>query len=166
VPEAISDKYRNKADALKADVVRQFRELSHHIENSHHPEERLLEESMQKNGKLKNLQLTLTEFHVIACIGDSGQANQTLISKCLNITNAGVYKNILKLAEKKLIETLKLPNNKKEVHYRLTLLGEEIYKLHSELHRIIEHDFLERLSGFTVKELSTVSRFLSEFDKQ
>jgi DNA-binding MarR family transcriptional regulator len=167
VPEAISDKPRRgaiKADALKADVIRQFRELSHHIENNHHPEEHLLAKGMQKDERFKNIQLTLTEFHIISCIGDNGRANQTQISKTLNLTNAGVYKNTLKLTEKQVIEALKLPTNKKEVYYRLTGLGEEIYKLHSEVHRVAEQDFFERLSNWTNRDLAAVSRFLLEFD--
>jgi DNA-binding MarR family transcriptional regulator len=168
VPEVTSDKRSrlkiNKTEILKADVIRQFRELSHHIENNEHPEERLLELEMRKVEQLKDVQLTLTELHIISSIGDNGQANQTQISKALNLTSAGIYKNALKLLEKQIISALKLPTNKKEVYYRLTALGGEIYKLHSELHKVAEQNFLERLNNFTYRELDAISRFLTEFD--
>jgi DNA-binding MarR family transcriptional regulator len=169
VPEAISDnsahpRKTRKSDALKSEVIKRFGELAHHIENNHHPEEYLLAKAMQRVEKLKELRLSLTEFHIISCIGDNGQANQTLVSKSVNLSNAGVYKNTLKLSDKKVIKLEKLPNNKKEVHYRLTPLGEELYRIHSEMHRITEQNFMERLSGFTIRELASINRFLSEFD--
>ncbi len=114
---------------------------------------------------LKNTRISLTECHIIACIGANGSANGTFIAKTLNTTKGSISKTAAKMSEKSLINTERLPNNKKEVHYSLTDLGKELYRLHENMHGKAKDEFALKLEKFTACELETIRAFLDTVNK-
>ncbi|MED1936105.1 MarR family transcriptional regulator [Bacillus subtilis] len=80
-----------------------------------------------------------SEVHCIESI-EHGNTNVTKLAETLYMTRGAISKMTKKLIEKGLIESYQKPDNKKEIHFRLTEQGKEIYKIHDKLHK----EFLER----------------------
>ena len=75
-----------------------------------------------------------TEMHTIDFIGKTTDPNVTKIAQKLNLTKAAISKIIKKLLNKKAIEIYKNPSNKKEIYYKLTSLGIEVFNKHKNMH--------------------------------
>lgn len=109
--------------------------------------------------------LTLSELHVIDCIGNNKLCNTMFISKQLDITKGGISKISSKLLSKELIKATKLENNKKEIYYSLTRLGEDVYKIHKKLHQEEEKEIIKMISKYNKDELNTILKFLDDIIK-
>ena len=144
-------------------VLMLYEKLTYHIENDEHSEEKLLRRELSVNKKLRDVKLSLTESHVIACIGDNEKTNGTFIAKSLNITKGGVSKAAAKLLQKGMIDDMRQPDNRKEVYYVLTELGREVYLAHAHMHEKSQDDLRDVLDKYSENELDTVSKFLSDF---
>lgn len=148
---------------MKVDkVLELYESLTYQIENEEHGEEKLLSKELSSHKLLKNTKLSLTECHVVACIGDNDTANGTFIAKTLNITKGGVSKAAAKLIQKKMIKSLRMQDNKKEVYYELTELGKQLHYAHSIMHERAKEHQRKVLAGYTDQELSVVAKFLKD----
>ena len=76
-----------------------------------------------------------TEMHTIDSIGKIENPNVTKIAQNMDLTKAAISKIIKKLILKKSIETYQNPDNKKEIYYKLTPLGQKIYENHLVMHK-------------------------------
>lgn len=97
---------------------------------------------------------TPSELHCIDYIGKNAECNVTKLSDAFLMTRSAISKLSKKLIKKNLIESYQKPENKKEVYFRLTDLGKELYDLHEKVHiqlherdkdildNIGDHDFL------------------------
>ncbi|MGL5415076.1 MAG: MarR family transcriptional regulator [Clostridium sp.] len=81
-----------------------------------------------------------SEVHCIEYIGSHVDANVTELSLGLYMTRSAISKLTKKLMDKDYIESYKKPENKKEIYFRLTKKGEDIHKVHENLH----NEFKER----------------------
>jgi DNA-binding MarR family transcriptional regulator len=75
------------------------------------------------------------EVHYIECIGSHSEPNVTKIAEALYMTRGAISKMTKKLEGKGLIESYQKPENKKEIYFRLTKSGQEIYDIHEQLHQ-------------------------------
>lgn len=116
-------------------------------------------------------ELTLSEVHCLDYIGRLEVPNVTGIAKAMRMTRGGITKLTSKLVGKGYIEKHSIQGNRKEVHFRLTDLGREIYLKHERIHeearmretaffstfskgeQKVITDFLERLNGFTLSKI-------------
>ncbi|RAW11795.1 MarR family transcriptional regulator [Paenibacillus taichungensis] len=92
-------------------------------------------------------EMTVTMLHVLDAIGTLEPVNGITISKQFGFSKGTVSKITRRLVSQKIIVTESLPDNKKEVLFRTTSLGKEIYRLHQGLHHQIDlgvHHFLQR----------------------
>ncbi|KAL1110065.1 hypothetical protein AAG570_014045 [Ranatra chinensis] len=151
----------NRGEKL-VQIAELFEQITYSIENNEHSEEKLLTRELKKYKALKGVPLSLTECHVVACIGKYGGANGTMLSKELNITKGGISKAANKLMEKSIIVAEKLPNNKKEIHYKLSPLGELVYEAHEHMHKKANEQFLNMLSKYSDTELIAINGFLKD----
>jgi len=67
------------------------------------------------------------------------------------------------LVSKKLIKKESLPNNKKEILFRTTPLGKEIFLAHQAFDQKMENGFIQFLGQYNSKELDLVVRILQDF---
>jgi DNA-binding MarR family transcriptional regulator len=79
---------------------------------------------------------TFLEVHCIDLIEEKMEdPNVTKLSKTLHVTRGAISKTIKKLIEDGAIEKYQKPENKKEIYYKLTPVGKNIYfeleKMHS-----------------------------------
>ncbi|SET07310.1 MarR family transcriptional regulator [Paenibacillus sp. NFR01] len=81
-----------------------------------------------------------SEVHCIEYIGQHADSNVTKLAEAFYMTRSAISKITKKLMDKDLIESYQKPENKKEIYFRLTKQGEDIYKIHEDLHQ----EFRER----------------------
>lgn len=107
-------------------------------------------------------ELTLSELHVIACIGKQGQVNVTAISQEMDMTRGAISKISTKLLQRGYLVKNQRADNQKEVHFQLTPMGDEIFRLHEELHEQAERRIERFLQKYSSSELAFIDRLLSD----
>ncbi|AUM64469.1 MarR family transcriptional regulator [Brevibacillus laterosporus] len=126
----------------------------------HQHEENL---KQRRTGLLKLTgELTLSELHVIACIGKQGQVNVTAISQEMDMTRGAISKISTKLLQRGYLVKKQRADNQKEVHFQLTPMGDEIFRLHEELHEQAERRIERFLQKYSSSELAFIDRLLSD----
>lgn len=78
--------------------------------------------------------LGTTDTHCINFIGNVQEANGVQISANFGLTRSAISKITTRLEKKGYIKGNKKPNNNKEIFYRLTEKGQEIYLEHEKAH--------------------------------
>ncbi|MBD1228999.1 MarR family transcriptional regulator [Xenorhabdus griffiniae] len=105
---------------------------------------------------------SLSELHVIQCIGESVLLNITSISQALGMTKGAISKICAKLLQRSIVEKLKMVDNQKETYFSLTDEGKQIFSAHEKLHRQIEARWLQILENYSPEELMTIKRFIAD----
>lgn len=106
-----------------------------------------------------------TEMHCIDCIGKTHNPNVTKIAQNMNLTKAAISKIIKKLLLKKSIEIYKSSNNKKEIYYKLTQTGQEVFEKHLVMHEIWCNKDEKFFKQFSKKELEITLDILLKYSK-
>ncbi len=81
-----------------------------------------------------------SEVHCIEYIGENIDANVTKLAEYFFMTRGAMSKITKKLINKEIIESYQKADNKKEIYFRLTSKGNDVYKIHESLHK----EFQER----------------------
>ncbi|MDO4536054.1 MAG: MarR family transcriptional regulator [Clostridium perfringens] len=105
-----------------------------------------------------------SDIHCIDVIGKLENPNVTKISKELNMTRGAISKITKKQIASGLILSYTLQDNKKEIYFKLTDKGNELFYEHEKRHKKWEKRqevFLEKQSEETLKK---VSEFLEDFN--
>ncbi len=105
---------------------------------------------------------TVTTMRVLDGIGRLEPVNGITISTHFRIPKGTVSKVTRRLIANKLISTESLPNNKKEILFRLTPLGRELFHLHRAFDEQMERGFIEFLQRYTSDELRLLARILED----
>ncbi|MCM2996614.1 MULTISPECIES: winged helix DNA-binding protein [Paenibacillus] len=100
---------------------------------------------------------TIVMLHVIDAVGQLEPVNGITISKQFDIPRGSVSKVTRRLIVLGVIESESLPDNKKEVFFRLTPLGREIYDVHEALHGQIERNAKRFMQRYTLEELQLLA---------
>ncbi|PFE06483.1 MarR family transcriptional regulator [Bacillus cereus] len=106
--------------------------------------------------------MSLSELHVIQCIGTKALMNVTAITEDMGMTKGAISKICTKLFNKQFVEKMKMLDNQKEIFFRLTDKGNEIYIAHETLHQQAEEKLLLLLNQYTEAELSLIQRFVKD----
>lgn len=118
------------------------------------------------NGESKE-EWTLTQLHIVALINDHpSEANNTFLSKQLNVSKPAITKAINYLIKKGAITSTKREDNQKSIYYVLTGAGQKLALAHEQVHQKVVDRYNQLLDQFTEAELEVVIRFLSEWTKQ
>ncbi|WP_350252616.1 MarR family transcriptional regulator [Bacillus halotolerans] len=104
----------------------------------------------------------MTSIHVIDCIGQHEPINNTGIAKKMNLSKANVTKISTKLIKEEFINSYQLSDNKKEVYFKLTRKGRQIFDFHEKLHKKKELAFYQFLDSFSQDEQNAVLKFLEQ----
>jgi DNA-binding MarR family transcriptional regulator len=107
--------------------------------------------------------MTVTALHVLDAIGEHEPINGIQIARQLTITKGTVSKITKKLLEQQLIFTERLPNNRKDIYFRLAQEGREIFLWHQQLHPQLEEQGKQFLSRYSVDELQLLVRFFQDY---
>lgn len=106
---------------------------------------------------------TIMMLRVLDAVGQLEPVNGITISKQFRIPKGTVSKATRRLIAKKLIKAESLPNNKKEILYRTTPLGKEIYEAHRAFDEQMEKSFTRFLQSYKDDELQFMVRVLQDF---
>ncbi|MFB5763828.1 MarR family transcriptional regulator [Paenibacillus medicaginis] len=98
--------------------------------------------------------LTLSDIHLVACIGDFSPINVTSIAEKTGLTKGSVTRISKKLLKLELIKRQQINDNKKEVYYSLTPKGQKVHKIHHRLHHEVEERFMTFLDKYTDEQLA------------
>lgn len=115
------------------------------------------------NGNL-NLNYSLTEIHCVEVIGQEVQINGTKLAQIMNITRGAASKITKRLMGYKLVEGYRHPENKKELYFKLTDKGMDIYKQHEIAHKAWEKRDIHFLETIDLNERKIVLSFLTSFN--
>lgn len=105
-----------------------------------------------------------SETHCIDYIGKNELPNVTKIAEHMQMTRGAISKMTKKLLAKGLIEKYTLESNKKEVYFRLTESGMELYKEHEKRHRLWEQRDSRFLERYSLEEIEIITKFMREFN--
>ena len=75
------------------------------------------------------------EVHCIDLIEKIQDANVTKLSKIFRLTRGAISKLVKRLIKAGTIEAYQKPENKKEIYYKLTVLGRDIYLRREKIHQ-------------------------------
>ncbi len=105
---------------------------------------------------------TLMMLRVLDAIGQLEPVNGITISKQFRIPKGSVSKTTRRLIAKKLIKKESLPNNKKEVLFRLTPLGRKLFDVHRAFNQQMERGFVQFLQKYDADQLHFIVRVLQD----
>lgn len=106
-----------------------------------------------------------SEVHCIEYIGKNIDTNVTKLAESFYMTKGAMSKVTKKLIKKGYIESYQKSENKKEIYFKLTEEGKEIYKIHEKLHK----EFLERdkvvFEKVTEKQFEDMIKFVERYNE-
>ena len=105
-----------------------------------------------------------SETHCIDYIGKTELPNVTKIADNMQMTRGAISKMTKKLLAKGLIEKYSLVSNKKEIYFRLTESGLELYKEHEKRHKLWEQRDSRFLERYSPEEMEIITKFMKEFN--
>jgi len=106
-----------------------------------------------------------SEVHCIEYIGGNEDSNVTKLAETFYMTRSAISKLTRKLIEKGLIESYQKPDNRKEVYFRLTKQGDQIYKVHEELHREYKERDKAVFEKITEEQYDNMLGFAEKFNQ-
>ncbi|GFZ33171.1 MarR family transcriptional regulator [Clostridium zeae] len=104
-----------------------------------------------------------SEVHCIEYIGKNGDSNVTKLGEAFYMTRGAISKLTKKLIQKGLIESYQKPDNKKEIYFRLTEQGQELYKVHDELHKEFQERDKAVFEPVTEEQFDSMLRFVEKY---
>lgn len=106
-----------------------------------------------------------SEVHCIEYIGKNADSNVTKLADSLYMTNGAVSKITRKLMDKGLIESYQKPENKKEIYFRLTGQGQEVYDIHDVLHREFQERDKAVFAQITAEQFDSMLGFVDRYNR-
>ena len=110
-------------------------------------------------------EFSISEMHCVDFVFKTELPNVTKLSEKMNITKGGVSKIIKKLIEKNAIESFSVDTNKKEIYYKLTNKGKEVFKLHKNIHEKWCEINLEFFKNCSKEEIKYTILYLEKYIK-
>ncbi|WP_067621518.1 MarR family transcriptional regulator [Alicyclobacillus acidiphilus] len=106
--------------------------------------------------------MTTMTLHVLDTIGRCQPVNGITISKEMQVPKGTVSKITRRLMKSELIIAGSIPENRKEIYFRLTPLGHELFGLHRMLHERIDEGVQRFFQKYDVNELRFIVSFLRD----
>ncbi|WP_055108156.1 MarR family transcriptional regulator [Paenibacillus ihumii] len=148
----------NYPDSIKALIYEQLLHFSHLHEQRMELELKEIKEMVQLH-QLKSVPGNLSTIHVLDCIGHHEPINHSAIAEKLKLSKASITKISKKLLDLDLIRRTQLNDNRKEVYFRLTPYGKQLFELHRDMHEAEEQRFMRFLDNYSESELQTIFKF-------
>lgn len=106
-----------------------------------------------------------SEVHCIEYIENNADSNVTQLAEAFYVTRGAISRMTKKLIKKGLIESYQKSENKKEIYFRLTEQGKEIYKIHEELHKEFQERDKAVFEQVTESEFDSIIRFVEKYSR-
>jgi DNA-binding MarR family transcriptional regulator len=153
----------NQSESTIAEIMSLLSKITHKFEPENIGMKQWIVQNFN-NPKIAQLlqDSTLMMLRVLDAIGRLEPVNGITISKEFRIPKGSVSKATQRLIAKKLIKTELLPNNKKEILYRTTSLGKELFQAHRAFDEQMEKGFVQFLQKYDEDELRFIVRVLRD----
>ncbi|PEA76532.1 MarR family transcriptional regulator [Bacillus wiedmannii] len=106
-----------------------------------------------------------SEVHCIEYIENNVDSNVTQLAEAFYVTRGAISRMTKKLIKKGLIESYQKSENKKEIYFRLTEQGKEIYKIHEELHKEFQDRDKAVFEQVTDAEFDIIINFVDKYSR-
>ncbi|MDP7989439.1 MarR family transcriptional regulator [Bacillus sp. MHSD_36] len=106
-----------------------------------------------------------SEVHCIEYIENNADSNVTQLAEAFYVTRGAISRMTKKLIQKGLIESYQKSENKKEIYFRLTEQGKEIYKIHEDLHKEFQERDKAVFEQVTEEEFDSIISFVEKYSK-
>jgi DNA-binding MarR family transcriptional regulator len=140
--------------------------IMHRLDTIDEEQRLVIQQYLGKEEEVVWADVTTTMLHVLDVIGRHEPINGIAIARQLELTKGGVSKITHKLLAYQLITKEMIATNKKEIYFRLTPLGRDIFNIHQRLHQEREEQGMSFLKKYTASELQLVIRFLHDFAEE
>ncbi|PGT83203.1 MarR family transcriptional regulator [Bacillus cereus] len=104
-----------------------------------------------------------SEVHCIEHIENNADSNVTQLAEAFYVTRGAISRMTKKLIKKGLIESYQKSENKKEIYFRLTEQGKEIYKIHEDLHKEFQERDKVVFEQVTEAEFDSIISFVEKY---
>jgi DNA-binding MarR family transcriptional regulator len=111
------------------------------------------------------LSLFYAEIQLIMVIKANEGVNAGTLAHIMKVTSGAVSQIAGKLLKKGLIESYRLPENRKEVFFRLTENGKKVFRAHQKHINKTGAAFMDFIDGLNQKETQTICSFLDIWTK-
>lgn len=106
-----------------------------------------------------------SEVHCIEYIENNADSNVTQLAEAFYVTRGAISRMTKKLIQKGLVESYQKSENKKEIYFRLTEEGKEIYKIHEDLHKEFQERDKAVFEQVTEEEFDSIIRFVEKYSR-
>ncbi|TKH16502.1 MarR family transcriptional regulator [Bacillus wiedmannii] len=106
-----------------------------------------------------------SEVHCIEYIENNADSNVTQLAEAFYVTRGAISRMTKKLIQKGLIESYQKSENKKEIYFRLTEKGKEIYKIHEDLHKEFQERDKAVFEQVTEEEFDSIISFVEKYSR-
>ncbi|PFM06612.1 MarR family transcriptional regulator [Bacillus cereus] len=106
-----------------------------------------------------------SEVHCIEYIENNADSNVTQLAEAFYVTRGAISRMTKKLIKKGLIESYQKSENKKEIYFRLTEEGKEIYKIHEDLHKEFQERDKAVFEQVTKEEFDSIISFVEKYSR-
>lgn len=106
--------------------------------------------------------MSVHALHLLDAIPAEGSINIVGLSRTTGVPKGTVSKTVRRLLADGLVSRHRLPDNRKEVHLRLTATGTEIRRAHKSLHEQMGSGLREFLERYNDAELAVIARALGD----
>ncbi|PYE96493.1 MarR family transcriptional regulator [Bacillus sp. 196mf] len=106
-----------------------------------------------------------SEVHCIEYIENNADSNVTQLAEAFYVTRGAISRMTKKLIQKGLVESYQKSENKKEIYFRLTEQGKEIYKIHENLHKEFQERDKAVFEQVTEEEFDSIIRFVEKYSR-
>ncbi|EML6321205.1 MarR family transcriptional regulator [Bacillus cereus] len=106
-----------------------------------------------------------SEVHCIEYIENNADSNVTQLAEAFYVTRGAISRMTKKLIQKGLVESYQKSENKKEIYFRLTEQGKEIYKIHEDLHKEFQERDKAVFEQVTEEEFNSIISFVEKYSR-
>lgn len=106
-----------------------------------------------------------SEVHCIDYIGKNIDPNVTKLADSFYMTRGAISKMTKKLIQKGILESYQKPDNKKEIYFKLTARGREVYDIHEGLHNEFQERDKEVFAQVTAEEFDIMIGFAKKYNQ-
>jgi DNA-binding MarR family transcriptional regulator len=153
----------NDPAVLSARVIALLAKITERFDSAENEEWRWLAEHSPSPVIVEILRdSTPMTMRVLDAIGRMGPVNGVTISEQYRIPKGTVSKITRRLIAQQLVSPERLPNNRKEVLFRLTPLGKDLFELHHAFDEQMERGFNRFLQGYDVDALRLLVSILQD----
>ncbi|CDN35856.1 MarR family transcriptional regulator [Bacillus cereus] len=106
-----------------------------------------------------------SEVHCIEYIENNANSNVTQLAEAFYVTRGAISRMTKKLIQKGLVESYQKSENKKEIYFKLTEQGKEIYKIHEDLHKEFQERDKAVFEQVTEEEFDSIISFVEKYSR-